>query len=98
MKTNVNRHEIRIWYSAAPGDECFVAQVVDLPGIMAHGASREAAAREIPLALDLALATGFAADAPAQTLPNPAGARPASRGAKVRRQAKRRLARSATVA
>lgn len=98
MKTNVNRHEVRIWYSAVPGDKCFVAQVVDLPGIMAHGASREAAAREIQLALDLALATGLAAGAPARTLQNPAGAGPATRGAKVRRQAKRRSARSATAA
>ena len=49
-------YEIRIWYSAVPGDDCFVAQVVEWPGIMAHGDSREEAAREIQVALDGALA------------------------------------------
>ena len=44
MKTDVNPdprdYEIRIWYSAEKGDECFVAQVVECPGIMAHGDTR----------------------------------------------------------
>jgi predicted RNase H-like HicB family nuclease len=35
---------IRIWYSAEKGDECFIAQVVEWPGIMAHGDTREEAA------------------------------------------------------
>jgi hypothetical protein len=73
-------YEIRIWYSAETGDECFVAQVVESsqreavrdrqakrgarrelgrssqwPGIMAHGNTREEAARQIQLALDGAL-------------------------------------------
>jgi len=73
-------YEIRIWYSAEKGDECFVAQVVESsqreavrdgqakrgarrelgsssqwPGIMAHGETREEAARQIQLALDGAL-------------------------------------------
>lgn len=73
-------YEIRIWYSAETGDECFVAQVVESsqreavrdgqakrgkrrelgsssqwPGIMAHGDTREEAARQIQLALDGAL-------------------------------------------
>jgi hypothetical protein len=73
-------YEIRIWYSADKGDECFVAQVVESsqreavrdgqakrgsrrevgsssqwPGIMAHGETREEAARQIQLALDSAL-------------------------------------------
>lgn len=48
-------HEVRIWYSAEPGDDCFVAQVLTMPGIMAHGDTREAAAREIQVALDGAL-------------------------------------------
>ena len=48
-------YEIRIWYSAVKGDECFVAQVVGWPGIMAHGETREAAAHEIQIALELAL-------------------------------------------
>ena len=49
-------YEIRIWYSAEKGDECYVAQVVEWPGIMAHGDTREGAAREIQLALEGALA------------------------------------------
>jgi predicted RNase H-like HicB family nuclease len=49
-------YEIRIWYSAVPGDDCFIAQVVEWPGIMAHGETREEAAREIQVALDGALA------------------------------------------
>lgn len=53
--THARDYEIRIWYSPAPGDECFVAQVTEMPGIMAHGATREEAAREINVALDLAL-------------------------------------------
>ena len=48
-------YEIRIWYSAVKGDECFVAQVVGWSGIMAHGDTREAAAHEIQIALELAL-------------------------------------------
>lgn len=48
-------HEIRIWYSAMKGDECFVAQAVGWPGSMAHGDTREQAAREIQIALELAL-------------------------------------------
>ena len=48
-------YEIRIWYSAEKGDECFIAQVVEWPGIMAHGDTREDAARQIQLALDGAL-------------------------------------------
>ncbi len=46
-------YEVRIWWSAADG--LYVAQVLDMPGIMAHGESREEAAREIHLALALAL-------------------------------------------
>jgi predicted RNase H-like HicB family nuclease len=48
-------YEIRIWYSAEKGDECFIAQVVEWPGIMAHGETREEAARQIQLALEGAL-------------------------------------------
>ena len=56
MKTDQKKYEVRIWYSPAPGDECIVAQVLDLPGVMAHGETREAAAREIQSALQAALA------------------------------------------
>ena len=80
MQADARDYEIRIWYSAEKGDECFVAQVVESsqrkavrdgqaksgarrelgsssqwPGIMAHGDTREEAAREIQLALDGAL-------------------------------------------
>ncbi len=48
-------YEIRIWYSATPGDDCFIAQVVEWPSIMAHGDSREEAAREIQIGLEGAL-------------------------------------------
>ena len=48
-------YEIRIWYSAVEGDECFIAQVVEWPTIMAHGDTREDAAREIQVALEGAL-------------------------------------------
>jgi predicted RNase H-like HicB family nuclease len=55
MITDPRDYEIRIWYSPVKGDECFVAQVVEWPGIMAHGDTREEAAREIQLALEGAL-------------------------------------------
>jgi predicted RNase H-like HicB family nuclease len=55
MKTKAQNYETRIWYSPAPGDECYVAQVVDMPGIMAHGDTREEAAKEIQSALEFAL-------------------------------------------
>jgi predicted RNase H-like HicB family nuclease len=55
MKPTAKDYEIRIWYSEVPGDECYVAQVNDMPGVMAHGDSREAAAKEIQEALRLAL-------------------------------------------
>jgi len=54
-------YEIRIRYSAAPGDCCYVAQVVEWPSITAVGETREEAAREIQTALELAL--GSALDA-----------------------------------
>ena len=55
MKPTAKDYEVRIWYSDVPGDDCYVAQVNDMPGIMAHGDSREAAAKEIQEALRLAL-------------------------------------------
>ena len=48
-------YEILIRYSAVPGDDCYIAQVVEWPTIMAHGDSREEAAHEIQLALEGAL-------------------------------------------
>ena len=55
MHPDPRDYEIRIWYSAEKGDECFIAQVVEWPGIMAHGDTREDAARLIQLALEGAL-------------------------------------------
>ena len=55
MQRDPRDYEIRIWYSAEKGDECFVAQVVEWPGIVAHGDTREEAARQIQLALEGAL-------------------------------------------
>ena len=55
VQPNARNYEIRIWYSAEKGDECFIAQVVEWPGIMAHGETREEAARQIQLALEGAL-------------------------------------------
>jgi predicted RNase H-like HicB family nuclease len=57
MKPTAKDYEVRIWYSEVPGDDCYVAQVNDMPGIMAHGDSLEAAAKEIQEALQLALDT-----------------------------------------
>jgi predicted RNase H-like HicB family nuclease len=55
MKPTAKDYEVRIWYSDVPGDDCYVAQVNDMPGIMAHGDSREAAAKGIQEALRMAL-------------------------------------------
>ena len=55
MQPDPRDYEIRIWYSADKGDECFIAQVVEWPGIMAHGDTREEAARQIQFALEGAL-------------------------------------------
>lgn len=55
MQPDAREYEIRIWYSEEKGDDCFIAQVVDWPGIMAHGDTREEAARQIQLALEGAL-------------------------------------------
>jgi predicted RNase H-like HicB family nuclease len=60
VQSDSRGYEIRIWYSAEKGDECFIAQVVDWPGIMAHGDTREEAARQIQLALEGALETAAA--------------------------------------
>ena len=57
MKPTAKDYEVRIWYSEVPGDDCYVAQVNDMPGVMAHGDSLEAAAKEIQEALQLALDT-----------------------------------------
>ncbi|MDR1190082.1 MAG: type II toxin-antitoxin system HicB family antitoxin [Verrucomicrobiales bacterium] len=55
MKHEARDYEVRIWWSGRPGDECYVAQVVEWPQIMAHGNTREEAAHEIQAALTLSL-------------------------------------------
>lgn len=57
VQSDPREYEIRIRYSAEKGDECFIAQVVEWPGIMAHGDTREEAALQIQLALESALET-----------------------------------------
>ncbi len=89
MKTDPKDFEVRIWYSPVPGDECFVAQVLDMPGIMAHGETRETAAREIQAALQLALDTYAESGTPAPAPKNQAAVALGSRGGSVRTQAKR---------
>lgn len=70
MRRDPRDYEIRIWYSADKGDECFIAQVVEWPGIMAHGDTREEAARQIQLegALEVAAEQGYQT---ARTRPGP---------------------------
>ena len=46
-------YEIRVWWSEE--DDAFLAQVVDMPGIMTHGDTPEEAARENYVALQLGL-------------------------------------------
>ena len=46
-------YEIRVWWSE--DDDAFLAQVLDMPGIMTHGDTPEDAARENYVALQLAL-------------------------------------------
>ena len=46
-------YEIRVWWCEE--DDAFLAQVVDMPGIMTHGDTPEEAARENYVALQLAL-------------------------------------------
>lgn len=52
---NQRDYEIRIWYSAEKGDECSIAEVVERPTNTAVGDTAEDAAREIQVALRLAL-------------------------------------------
>lgn len=70
-------YEIRIWYSPEPGDECFIAQVVEMPTLSAHGATREEAAREIgvvlKLACEVAAELGDKLPAPSRKRPQPRG-------------------------
>ncbi|KXU35566.1 hypothetical protein AXK11_06150 [Cephaloticoccus primus] len=68
-------YEMHIWYSPIKGDECFIAQVVEWPDVMAHGDSFEEAARELTSALSSVLEIWLEAGRP---IPLPNSARSAS--------------------
>jgi len=51
----MNRYEIIIYWSEE--DQAFIAEVPELPGCMAHGASHDAALRNIKDAMQLWLKT-----------------------------------------
>jgi predicted RNase H-like HicB family nuclease len=94
MKPETKDYEVRIWYSPEPGDECFVAQVLDLPGVMAHGETREAAAHEIQIALQLALETYAEAGVQPPVAKNHAAVALGALGGSARSKIKRRAAKS----
>ncbi len=48
-------YQIKLFYSHAPGDQCWVAQAIEWPTITAVGDTAEEAAHEILEALQLAL-------------------------------------------
>jgi predicted RNase H-like HicB family nuclease len=73
MNHTAQDYEVRIWYSPEPGDECYIAQVIDMPAVTAHGETREEAAREIQAALDLTLST-YADDGEKPPVPRNAAA------------------------
>ena len=53
MKYTTQDYPVQIWYSVE--DKAFIAQVLDMPGISACGNTREAAAREIGIVLEMVL-------------------------------------------
>jgi len=55
MNPNSKSYELRVYYSSVPGDDCYVAHVVKMPGIMAHGDTAEEAITEVQSALAFAL-------------------------------------------
>ena len=71
MKPTVRDYEANIRWSEP--DHLFIAQVVEMPGVMADGPTRAEAAREIEAALE---ATIEAAEAHGHPLPEPRGLRP----------------------
>lgn len=90
MKHSAQDYEVRLWYS--PADKGFVAQVVDMPGVSAVGDTREDAAREIQVALDLALRV-YAEDGIAPPAPhNPAASILGHLGGRVISLSKRKAA------
>jgi predicted RNase H-like HicB family nuclease len=66
MKATARDYEINIRWSEP--DQFFIARVIEMPGIMADGPTREAAAREIDAAL---AATIEAAEEHGHPLPEP---------------------------
>jgi predicted RNase H-like HicB family nuclease len=53
MKYTARDYPVQIWYSVE--DKAFIAQVLDMPGISAFGDTREIAAREIGIVLEMVL-------------------------------------------
>jgi len=66
----VDRYEVIIYWSAA--DEAFIADVPELRGCMAHGATHEAALANVKEAMALWLDTARACGDP---VPEPGGSR-----------------------
>jgi predicted RNase H-like HicB family nuclease len=64
------KYEIVLYWSS--DDNTFVAEVPELPGCMAHGATQEDALREINTAIQLWLETAVEDGTP---IPKPKGAR-----------------------
>ncbi len=63
-----NKYEIILWWEEA--DNCYVAEVPELPGCMAHGDSEEQALKEIKIAIELWIETAQANNEP---IPKPKG-------------------------
>ena len=66
MSANARDYEVSIRWSEP--DQVYIAHVVEMPGVMADGPTREAAAREIDAALQAIIE---AAEAHGHPLPQP---------------------------
>jgi len=64
----VNKYEIILWWEEE--DDCYIAEVPELPGCMAHGDTEERALKEIKIAIGLWIET---AEANKETIPKPKG-------------------------
>ena len=53
MAFEAQDYEVRIWWSAE--DSLYLAQCLEMPGVMAHGDTRATAAQSIQEAIELAL-------------------------------------------
>lgn len=55
MKYDPRDYEVKVRWSSAEGDQCYIAQVSEWPAVSAHGETREEAVKEVQVALELAL-------------------------------------------